>query len=839
MDTATLKLTIQNGQAVQAAQETGAALDKMATQGEAANARLIGSSTGLTKAQQFLASQSAATQAAVARLGSAAVTNAAATRKAEEATARYIMTLQKAETAAYRENVARTAASLESVATATTKTLPGLSRLAYSFGALDARLAGVSTITGRFGSILSNLFLGGPWTVGIGLGIAAIIGGWKLLGEQADELGDKVSDAMKKMHATSITAQVAVGDLQLAKATQDIADAQAALAKAQRGVSHPDASLGGASVRTVSPVAVTNAEKALAAANAELFDAQQYKSQLNYQQRGDAERDYAGNLALLVKSNNATHAERQRALALYKSDVAEIARLGKTQTDNVRRAALIGDTQSLGDALFHKERKGREKKPAYLDAITTGSVAVQQSVETSITWYKKEVEEADRAIAARAKFIGGASLKSVPTELLANGSPAMKAFDAAVSAARDTQDRITLRNAINAAEGKGPVDEGKGTVMDNLRKSAVQSGAVVIDQLQRMGASGKVLQIVLENINKQLKDIGANAPKSDQTSLTDKITSGLRTGADAANLFGGPKGGKIANILNTAANAADNVKSAAAEGFHNPIADAQAVLSVASLGKQILGLGSQSHDAARAIQEASESIKSMIATLSASVNHDALGGQLAAAQAADDARKSQINSALSGKKRETERNQQLAADDALFAKQKQQITQQYAIQQTFDKESLAARLDRAKGLSYQADLEDLAVKQQEEMNAAILAGRDAAYMASLAQVQLAEKTQLANQAITQLANAPTGFFAERYFGQFSTPASFPGITPPTTTSSTSTGATVTGNTINITVPASNDPEATAKAVVKAIRNIGNGIGGMGTTVAETMELMPS
>jgi len=817
MDIATLGLRIINEAAVRALDVTSQKLDKLGEDGERAHARVAQSSQKVTDELIRQQQQVAKLGAQYSQLTSGELSNAVAWFDKMYGPAKKVAEVQG------------------EMGAASGLAVGGIGRLRQSFASLAAQATGTSPMLDRIITTLGAFGAGNVVVIGVLAGITGVayaIHELSGVSEQSEKALaalrgeiEKDGDALGTLSVKAAAAESALAKhlLGMSGSLKELLSTTNLKALAEGALGFITGGAGGGGAGYFASLGASVGQGA----------ADQTKADQ------DAQRKRADALSTLIRDNNASKAERARALGDLRKDQAELLALrGKFDDTSVaRRLDLSGQVRELTDAFT--EKKHATKKPAYLDAITTGSVAVQQSVETSITWYKKEVEEADRAIAARAKFIGGASLKSVPTELLANGSPALKAFDAAVSAARDTQDRITTRNAINAAEGKGPVDEGKGTVMDNLRKSAVQSGAVVIDQLQRMGASGKVLQIVLENINKQLKDIGAIAPKSDQTSLTDKITSGLRTGADAANLFGGPKGGKIANILNTAANAADNVKSAAAEGFHNPIADAQAVLSVASLGKQILGLGSQSHDAARAIQEASESIKSMIATLSASVNHDALGGQLAAAQAADDARKSQINSALSGKKREAERNQQLAADDALFAKQKEQITQQYAIQQTFDKESLAARLDRAKGLSYQADLEDLAVKQQEEMNAAILAGRDAAYLASLAQVQLAEKTQLANQAITQLANAPTGFFAERYFGQFSTPAGFPGITPPTTTGTTGVGATFNAP-VNININGANkDPLTIAKETVGEIRKLGSQYGGMGTTVAETMELMPS
>ena len=851
MNLATLGIRVINEQAVAALGAVEKRLDATAVASDRTSVStraLQATYNALSGVVGSTAQRLDATRQAQINLAAAAIRHARAMDEATASNRRYQSTISSGEMSnagAWYDKMYGSAKKVTKVQAEVGSTaedaVGGLGRLRQSFASLVAQATGTSPVIDRIVTTLGAFSAGNVVVIGVLAGIAAIGTAWHFMANNMSEDAQFATDAIKKLSGEVKNAKDAMGSLTISAATTNVALARQALAQAQARASN-DTSLP-AFARGTRDTTPGSFGAMISAADVGATSTAVTQAQAGLDRAlADAATKKADALAKLVQFDKSDHEARQRAIKELQQDQTDMASLaGKFgDADVARRAELAGNINTLHDALFPKSRgsAAREKKPAFLDSITSGSVAIQQSVEMSVRWYDKEVQAADKAIAARAAFLGGASLKSVKPELLANGSPAMKAFDQAVSAARDTQDRITTRNAINAAHGKGPINEGPGTVMDTLRKSAITAGSTVIDQLQAMGASGKELQLVLEAINKQLKDIGANAPKTASPGWmgkVDDVTSAMRTGADAANLFGGPRGAQWANILNTGANAAQNTASAIAQGGANPIADAQAAISIASLGKQIFSLGSQSHDAARAIREASESIKSMIATLAASVNHDALGGELAAAQAADDARKSQINSSLSGKKREKERNQQLAADDALFARQKQQITQQYAIQQTFDKESLAARLDRAKGLSYQADLEDLAVKQQEEMNAAILAGRDAAYMASLAQVQLAEKTQLANNAITQLANSPTGFFAERYFGQFSTPSAFPGISPPTTTSGSSSGATVTGNTIQIMIPATSNPKQTAIEVVKALRQIGNEYGGMGTTIAQTME----
>ena len=729
------------------------------------------------------------------------------------------------------------------VATASETAGLGLGRLRQSLSSLVSQVTSTNPIVGRLASTFGVFEAGSETMVGVLAGLAAfgayvehLTAPMRKLREEQDKVIESLTKLRKLQGAGPGGEKVG----QVQQLADRIASDNAAIARLNTAAHSVTSGL--------NPAAGFFQERRADAAKKEMGDlvadrnfAQNQIREAELKGSTDTNNTYVERLASLIRYHGETKIEHANALALYKDYRSQLAYLAKSHPEQLAMRATLGaNIETLGGALFPKKRAA--KKPAFLDPITTGSAALKQAVGQITQSYEKNVTAADKAIASRSKFLGTQSISkdTIDKVLLASGSPQMKAFNDAADTAKVTQARIDVQNAIRQSHGQGPIDEGKGTVMDTYRKAAVAASSAVADALQAAGMKGQALQRVLDGLNKTLKEIGANAPKTDQSSLTDKIASGLRTGADAANLFGGKRGPQIGNILNTAANAATNVTAAIADPM-NPIADAQAALSIASLGKQIFGLGGQSHDAARAVREASESIKTMIASLAASVNYDALGGQLAAAQAADDARKSQINSSLSGKKKEAERNAQLQADDALFAKQKQQITQQYSIQQGFDKQSLQARLDRAKGLSYQADLEDLAVKQQEEMNAAILAGRDAAYLASLAQTQLAEKTQLANNAITQLANAPTGFSAERYFGQFSTPQGFPGITPPTASlASTQSNQTSTVNTgdIHIAISGTNkDPLTIAKETVAEIRKLGTQYGGMGATLADTMELM--
>lgn len=223
----------------------------------------------------------------------------------------------------------------------------GIGRIRNELGTLTGRLTGTNTAIDRVAGALGGFAVGDPVMIAVLAGISALSLVWDSLGTKSDELADRLDKNMKRMRQSSIDAQLAVGDLQVARATTD----QAAAARAVRdAIPVYDAKTGlqtnGSDIEAL--------KRKLQEANADLAQWQANKAQLDYQTRNAADRNAAEQLAILVRSNNATHAERQRALALLKQDQAEVDALGTSQTDNVRRLALIRDVNTLDSALNPK-----------------------------------------------------------------------------------------------------------------------------------------------------------------------------------------------------------------------------------------------------------------------------------------------------------------------------------------------------------------------------------------------------------------------------------------------------------------------------------------------------
>lgn len=286
----------------------------------------------------------------------------------------------------------------------------GMGRVRQGLTSLVAQATGTIPVLDRLGgSMLAGFGVGLPTMIAVLGGIAAVSYAWKALQSDADKLAAKVGEAMKKVKEETLNAQLAMGDLQLAAAQKNAAAAQRELDLAKAG------SYSGAAAKTgiasVDEAEVARRKKALDDANVDLLHWQNNKAQLDYQTRGEAEKANADYLATVVKSNHATAAERQRALDLYRKDVAEIAALGKSQTDNVRRVALIGQAESLRTSLFQSPA---DKAANRVDEQATDTVAKLNAETQSLL---AENAARDRGTAALDKWrIANAGVVAVVAE---------------------------------------------------------------------------------------------------------------------------------------------------------------------------------------------------------------------------------------------------------------------------------------------------------------------------------------------------------------------------------------------------------------------------------------
>lgn len=838
-DIATLGLQIDNAQAVQAVQQTSAALDQLGTKGEAASAKLsgsmsrtIGTSEGLTAAQAQLQGRIDALTTAVGAADLGNVKYVASLRE-QIATEIKLAAAVGASKAQFAQMAAATAALTVSTEAATvaqdelavatgTRTVGGLGRLTYSFGALDARLLGTSSIAGRMAAVFGNLGVGVGATLGILAGIAIVGALWrafftdtsegaKLAAEAVKRLTDEVERAKNSMG--SLDLQAAKTNLQTARDALDAAKTKAAGRKPGAGdptgifgaaISAADTSADAAAVKTAQAV-YDQAVQNVASRQAEM-------------------------LSTLIKGHALTHQERQNAIALLKKDQAEEASLlGKSDdTSMARRVALVDQIRSLNDALNPKEKAG--KKPHFLDKITT--VVVTDTVDQYAAEYKAAVEAADKF--ASGKMSGPESISRRAQSDIKGLANAPSGFNDAVDRAKALRGIMEADNAARSANGlkpNGPSDDYK-----NAQKSVAEYAKTAIEEIQKLNLSWHAQAVLIDEVIKKEREAGLSVKGGNDWNSMDKYekTAGsLQMGGQLADLLGGPRGKQWGNILNSAANATTDVASAAAQGGMNPLADAQAAISVASTVKSLFSLGKQSHETKDRINEANEALKNTMSIESDILNHNPLQAMLDQQKQSYDQLYASINNTLPGLKNQTQRNIDLAQATDMYNQKLVLTREAFALQQSDFTLSMQARKDAAMGLTFDAAKLNMQIQQANEMaNVVNTYGKDSIEAQTLATVQNSEMLRLVNESLTQLSNAPTGFFAENYASSYVTRQ--PISTPP---SSSGSGSTVTGNTIHISIDGSGDPAATARQVVRAIRQIGNSTVGINGTIADAMELM--
>ena len=783
MDIATLGLTVDNAQANAAIDQTGAKLDALGARAE----------------------RSAALQAtAVNRVGQEY--SRLTTGELAAASKWYDQTYNAA---------SKVATAQTAVARTTGHAISGFGRLNYSLGSMISRLSGISPAFARLGIVLGNLSVGGVWVAAALLGIAAIGGAWALLSGHFTDGAERARAAVKKLTNEVKAAADAMGSLSIAWAKANLLQVSAE-ASGGGGISgffsgqHMHAMAASLAVGLRGGSRTQEQAAYDASMTGAVVQAQAILKQAN----ADAAHDQADALATLITGNAKDHEARVKGIALLKQDQADLAKLTGHWDDasEQKRVKLTNDIRTIGDALNPKGHGSAAHAAHALKMPGVGSAVVTATMDRYSAWYHQLVSDADKQHA----ITGKSGMGGVSGDLQGGGGPLQGMID-----------RVKVLQAL------GPSKE-----LDAAFAAADKEGKAEIASLAASNRGWAEKALLIGVVKKQLGEIGDKAiPESSWLKGLGNVVSGMRTGADAANLFGGPRGAQWGNILNTGANAAENIKAAKGAGaisMANFIPDAQAVLSVISLGKEIFHLGGQSHATKDRINEANQALKDTMSIESDIINHNPLQAMLDQLKQGYDQQYASINNVLSGKKNETERNIQLANSTALYTQQQALAQTQFQLQTSDFALSMKARTAAAKGLTFDAAKYNLQISQANEMaNIVNTYGLKSQQAKDLALVQNTEMLRLVNQSLTQVANAPTGFFAENYASSFVTKQQWPTSGGST---SGSGGTTVTGP-ITINVPAGQDPVATAKAVVKAIRQIGSSTVGINGTVAAAMELM--
>lgn len=186
--------------------------------------------------------------------------------------------------------------------------------------------------------------------------------------------------------------------------------------------------------------------------------------------------------------------------------------------------------------------------------------------------------------------------------------------------------------------------------------------------------------------------------------------------------------------------------------------------------------------AQREAADAAHAMAMQIDAVTQSLAGNALGAAIDALRIGLIATLNSINQALPGTRNESERNRLREEAAAQEAEQERRATAQDALNKKMEEESLQVRNLRALGRTDDADRLAFQQSQEKEMQQAILDGRDATYLNTLATVQNNEMIAFLNGTLQNATrNSPTGFFVNSYLGDYANRIPDPfgtGLIPP-------------------------------------------------------------
>lgn len=728
-------LTIDENGALQALKKTEAASSHAADKVIADNQRVGASTEGLARLRQ---ASEARVQANLKQIDDARGQNAAAavakqqqrlaaeeaaiqrrTRATEMGAEREARAMGLLEIAAYKENEAIKATAISQEAAAVASGTHGLQlgRLRMELGTLTGRLTGTSTALDRMAGALGGMALGDPLVIGVLAGIAAIAYAWHTFTAESREDSKRAEESIKSLSSEIRKAQEAMGDLALAAAQKNVSDV--ALGKGggiwsmiMGGFTASGQGRAGAAVTGVDP---QNAEyrKRLNEANAILLQAQLNKTAIDTAIRNEAEKSYADNLALLVSHNQATAAERARALDLYKRNAAEIAALAKSQTDNVRRAMLIEQNDVLKGALFPTDRQGeqefkrelQQRMDEYNHFVKDQQAAYKRASEEAVRDFERQQDE-ETSIALQQQNEQTRNAKEAYKQ---QSEAAVHEFEAQQRYQEEIQ-KIWLRG-IEQITTRGI------TSFKSFFDEVLHLFQQLMARMEKEGETGnafKALGLGTIGIGSGIAGYGIGAS-----------TQGNRGSAGLFGALGGAASGAAAGSV--------------IPGIGTAIG--ATVGSIAGLVGGIIGAGHAADLSAHEMENLQKSLTTSIADVKAQLAGDTLGSAILQVHAQFDALRKAAEDAYATGKNEAQRNVVLAELNKLEAQRTEQLRAEFALQQQQAQEDYKVRLLVAQGHQEEADALAFAEQQQREYAAAVKAGADATTLAALAAAQSAEASK--------------------------------------------------------------------------------------------------
>jgi len=785
-----------------------AQLDQLAAAGaraEAATNRLGGATDGLTAAQRFLVQNGLQLDAVLARVNGETAAlgqqEQLLSNRYEENRAIVLQHMRALEMDAAAQNAAGAAAGVHGLQ---------LGRVNMELGTAIGRFAGVNTAATRFAAMLGGAVTGYGVMIAISLAIVGAVKAYEALTEatrKAREEQEKATQALKDWYDTETRGVAGERQQQLVAAQATLArlTAQYTQLEVVADPTHPATGREPNVVRQQRKQAADDAAKIktqMDALRAEIAagqaDVTKTLTQANIDQQAERER----NLEAIVKSNAATAAERAKATAQLKRDLAEDTALMHQYLAS-GNPALAGPAAGLA---------------GNIDSITNAFRPTKDQLQT----IRKEAQATTDTINSMVKALDGlrkkGSVQYAAPDMTAQIGDLAKMLDAAgpkIERLGDANEKAT--DKATAAWEKATIKAA--TYAEEIQKigASLQTDLVggienfathslrSFESFATTGASlsHKMVTDITKDLDDLSKKLAVALVTGDNKSVTQLLPSIQQlqamqkvAGEISAGFSGLSAGAQFGNMVHSASGgAALGAAAGAGQGFATAGPMGALIGGISGLVSGFLSGASAAEQMAQSIADMQRQFKITITTMNeaagAATSLDvalaklAESTQQAFAQAID---ANGISGTINGKtKQDWEQIQKDAATTAAILKD------QFALEQKTTTESLQARLLRAQGNTIAADAMDLQVQQQEERakllnsygltsdaTAAQIANLTATQQATLAlldQVQAQEKIKAATDALTNAnENLVQGYKLNLELFKYS-PALGPGASP--------------------------------------------------------------
>jgi hypothetical protein len=750
----------------------------------------------------------------------------------------------------FQERVTRANATLSRTGTVAHGARLGLGRLGNQFSGLASAVAGVHPVVGNILGVMGNFAIGSPWTVGILAGVAAIAVVYDQLTKSAREAA-KANDDLRTSLAERMRRE-SMGpepDLQLQLNAernaqrqnqerrrqllkfgvkpddQRILDLSRQIENSQTLLIQGEKALFKARMEAGTPLKTIEVEgKNITRENEKVLAAQEkYNAAIQRAKDWITEQSIAQAKATLSVEQGKVEALKLRDAALQGSEAFKKAQ------DEIE---IMNELQRIGVNIFDARYAAMKRDLEITQRLrneTEATVDAQKKANDDAIAAEKKIAE------DRARYIENlvrSMQENISQFFRDTMSDGLKSFDKLWQNVKALYFKmiadILAAKAMEKIGGILGITTTPAAAMDRAAVKQVAAGGTMLTASAAMIAAANVMAAAagvpgVAGAQAPAPPSGGGASGSPAFGIGWQRAGGAAIGGGLAGYATGSAlyDRALSDRQNRLRGGFGGAATGAAAGFAVGGPIGAAVGAITGFVAGVFGAGSAAKKAAKEMAALQQALKLTMDTYRAGIRGDTLGEALAQSMARLKDLLLQINDAYRGRKNEGERERLRQEAMALQAEEARQINEQHAQDRRYAQEDLQVRLLSAQGHTAEAEALAFAQQQERELAAARLAGADAAYLATLSQVQAAEKLKAASDAAaSSMLNMVSGYKLQAtVFGEMnprSSVARFPGAPPTPTPLPWRHPAASPGGDLTVNVVA--DGQVIGKAVLKDFKS---------------------